>query len=137
MHAGGFIYARTRTNAQPIYIYDVSDLDDTATGYAGLEPARRLGRKDKIGVIDRRAVDESERGTKQKERGREGEAARERERDKGKHPRNVKRSDCLSLCGLLPLPFDLIAKERKIHDGQYMLDMLKGLRLHEAIPSIN
>lgn len=41
--AGGFIYARTRTNAQPIYIYDVSDLDDTATGYAGLEPARREG----------------------------------------------------------------------------------------------
>lgn len=42
-HAGGFIYARTRTNAQPIYIYDVSGLDDTATGYAGLEPARREG----------------------------------------------------------------------------------------------
>ncbi|KYM87049.1 hypothetical protein ALC53_03666 [Atta colombica] len=39
----GFIYACTRTNAQPIYIYDVSDLDDTATGYAGLEPAWREG----------------------------------------------------------------------------------------------
>jgi len=97
------------------------------------EKARKKGQD--IGVIDRRAVDESERRTKQKEREREGEAARKR--DKGKHPRNVKRFDCLSLCGLLPLPFDLIAKERKIHDGQYMLDMLKGLRLHEAIPSIN
>ncbi|KYN29833.1 hypothetical protein ALC57_00715 [Trachymyrmex cornetzi] len=40
---GGFIYACTRTNAQPIYIYDVSSLDDTATGYAGLGPAWREG----------------------------------------------------------------------------------------------
>lgn len=63
-HTGlNFIYAYTRTDAQPIYIYDVSDLDDTATGYAVLEPARerRLGRKDKIGAIDRRTTDESRR----------------------------------------------------------------------------
>lgn len=43
MHVGGFIYARTRTNVQLIYIYDVSGLDDTATGYAGLKPARWKG----------------------------------------------------------------------------------------------
>lgn len=99
-HAG-FIYACTRTNAQPIYIYDVSDLDDTATGYAGLEPAQREGRKDRIGAIDRR-VTESRTRRKQRERERGGGY----ERDEGKHPRNVKRSDCLSHCGLLPLPFD-------------------------------
>lgn len=101
---------RAHARTQPIYIYDVSGLDDTATGYAGLEPTesreavRKKGeeRKREIGAIDRRAGDEGGGG---KRDGKGGER---------KHPRNVKRSDRLSLCGLQTLPFDLIARERKI-----------------------
>lgn len=35
-YAASFVPTRIQ---EPIYIYDVSRLDDTATGYAGLEPA--------------------------------------------------------------------------------------------------
>lgn len=84
----------TRECAQSIYIYDVSGLDDTATDYAGLEPAEgRPGRKEKIG-----AIDTEERLTRV---GGEKQGRGESVRGERKHPRNVKRSDRLSFCGLL------------------------------------
>lgn len=87
-HTQLHLCAHTRVSVQPIYIYDVSDLDDTATGYAGLEPSeRRPGRKKRAGAID---TEERRGESGRREKGRvksEKECAREKI-----HPRNVKRS---------------------------------------------
>jgi hypothetical protein len=87
-HARSFIYARTRARIQPIYIYDVSGLYDTATGYAGLEATEGRPRRKKIGAIDRRAT-QREWEEREREREREREGGRERERGERERRENT------------------------------------------------
>lgn len=121
--------AHARTPSQFIFMMYRASMTQRLAMLVSNQHERRLGRKDKIGAIDRRAMGVGGEENRKRER-------RGRERDERKHPRNVKRSNCLSVCGLLPLPFDLIAKERKIHDEQYARAARK-IRLREIVSSMN
>lgn len=121
--AVSFMRAHARTPSQFIFMMYRALMTQRLAMLVSNQPGEKARKKGQ----DRSNRQKSgRREWEEKETERERERRRGCERDEGKHPRNVKRSDCLSLCGLLPLPFDLIAKERKIHDRQYTFDMLKG-----------
>lgn len=107
-YAASFMRAHARVLGQFIFMMYQASMTQRLAMLVSNQPERRPGRKEKIG-----AIDTERRTTDKRMGGRETEKKRECicERRERKHPRNVKRFDRLSFCGLLPLPFDLIARE--------------------------